>query len=265
MAHIPDLAPISYTRLEGPIRAIGWLEASCPFTRGPVQPEFAQRLMALVARPISAFLSLGIHHCSLCDAEGKCGPDCRTSQAVLLVPAPTCVYEAPIWIGHYVLQHSYQPPQEFCNAVMSAPKPGSDEFCEALGAHLPSLAKLRPEERRDLLSAYIPSLPAHANLPDVSLFVEWYEGAQKTLQADPEYGSKKQLDEKVLEMLRREANSSPVEQHQKDLSFYNNLGSEDPNRLCKKESCGRGAIQHSVFCRSHHFEQMERRECPFHH
>src|SRR5688572_16868870 len=106
MSYIPDLEARSYSRLTGPIRAVGWLESGHPFTRGSVSPEFSRRLMALVERPIWGYFSFGMHWCSLCAAEGRCGPDCRSSQAVLLVPAPTCVYETPIWIGHYVLGHS---------------------------------------------------------------------------------------------------------------------------------------------------------------
>ena len=84
MTYIPDLAAVSYLGLNGPIRAVGWLEAPHPFTRGPVQPEFAQRLMALIEHPSA--ISLGAYYCSLCAAEGKPGPDCCSSQAVLLVP-----------------------------------------------------------------------------------------------------------------------------------------------------------------------------------
>src|SRR5262245_49311964 len=109
MTYIPDLAPDSYMHLRGPIRAVGWLERPHSFARGSVPPEFAQRLMALVERPISGLFSRGLYNCTLCAAEGKPGPDSRSSQAVLLVPASDCVYEAPIWIGHYVLRHSYLP------------------------------------------------------------------------------------------------------------------------------------------------------------
>src|SRR5262245_52340607 len=98
MSHIPDLAPFSYLLLEGPIRAVGWLESPHPFPRGAVEPEFGRRLMSLIERPISGFFHRGTYWCSLCTAEGRPGPDCRSSQAVLLVPGSDCVYETPIWI-----------------------------------------------------------------------------------------------------------------------------------------------------------------------
>ena len=178
MTYIPDLAAVSYTGLKGPIRAVGWLESSHHFSRGSVEPEFARRLMALVKRPISAFFHLGMHWCGLCAVEGKPGPDCRSSQAVLLVPASNCVYETPIWIGHYVLGHSYQPPDEFCRAVKSCPEAGSDEFRSALVAHLPELSSSGAPE-------------------DFPFFAEWADGAQRTLQPDPEYGSEKRFLDSV--------------------------------------------------------------------
>lgn len=242
MSYIPDLATVSYTGLAGPIRAVGWLESSQDFTRGSVTADFVRRLMALVERPIPAYFSLGMHWCSLCAAEGRCGPDCRSSQAVLFVPAPSCVYETPIWIGHYVLGHSYQPPAEFCNAVMSSPEPGSDEFRGALLAHLPQLARLTGSER-------------------FPFFADWADGARRTLEPDPEHGS----EERFHDVVARKAEPSPSQQHQRDLDFYDGLGSEDAQRPCEKDGCRRGAVRYSVFCRRHHFEQIEHRECPFDH
>jgi len=141
MAHIPDLAPVSYLGLNGPIRAVGWLESSHSFSRGSVDAEFSRRFVALVERPLFGTMMLGMHYCSLCAAEDKIGPDCRSSQSELLVPAFDCVYEAPIWIGHYVLAHSYQPPEEFIRAVVTCPEPGSEDYRTAILGHFPSLTE----------------------------------------------------------------------------------------------------------------------------
>src|SRR6185503_2840238 len=51
----------------------------------------------------------------------------------------------------------------------------------------------------------------------------------------------------------------------RDRQFYEQLGPEDLSRPCKKEGCRRGAIRNSIFCKRHHFEMIERRECPFDH
>jgi hypothetical protein len=54
-------------------------------------------------------------------------------------------------------------------------------------------------------------------------------------------------------------------QKRRDREFYNSLGSEDSSRSCKHEGCQRGAILNSVLCKPHHFEMIERRDCPFDH
>jgi hypothetical protein len=54
-------------------------------------------------------------------------------------------------------------------------------------------------------------------------------------------------------------------QRRTDLEFYDKLGPEDFQRSCKHEGCGRGVVRFSVFCRRHHFEMIQHRECPFEH
>lgn len=65
----------------------------------------------------------------------------------------------------------------------------------------------------------------------------------------------------------RAADPPPVEDPQlrRDRKFYEQLGPEDLSRPCKKEGCQRGAIKNSVLCKRHHFEMIERRDCPFEH
>jgi hypothetical protein len=57
----------------------------------------------------------------------------------------------------------------------------------------------------------------------------------------------------------------PVEDRQRrlDREFYDRLGTEDSSRPCKRDGCGRGAIANSVLCKRHHFEMIQRRDCPF--
>jgi hypothetical protein len=49
-----------------------------------------------------------------------------------------------------------------------------------------------------------------------------------------------------------------------DREFYDSLGHERPDVRCKAAGCERGAVALSVLCRTHHFEQVHRRPCPFH-
>ena len=150
MTYIPDLATKSYAQLEGPIRAIGWLEASAAFPRAKPDREFVWRLLELIEYNVGWMGFLGMHWCSICASEDKIGPDPTSSQSQLYVPAADCVYEAPIWIGHYVLAHHYLPPDEFRAAVMACPKPGSEAYKNALLRHVPSL-------RQEFDSSYGPA------------------------------------------------------------------------------------------------------------
>jgi len=48
-----------------------------------------------------------------------------------------------------------------------------------------------------------------------------------------------------------------------DRDFYESLGVEREGTQCRREGCSRGAIQFSVFCRLHHFENVKAKPCPF--
>ncbi|MQA23097.1 DUF7716 domain-containing protein [Rugamonas rivuli] len=45
--------------------------------------------------------------------------------------------------------------------------------------------------------------------------------------------------------------------------FYESLGQENLANPCRNQSCHRGAIQYSVFCKVHHFENIRKKTCPF--
>ena len=48
-----------------------------------------------------------------------------------------------------------------------------------------------------------------------------------------------------------------------DRKFYDSLGEERAEVACSEAGCTRGAINFSVMCKVHHFEQIKRRPCPF--
>jgi|SRR5579871_4543779 len=50
----------------------------------------------------------------------------------------------------------------------------------------------------------------------------------------------------------------------RDRQFYQSLGAEREGTLCRKAGCERGSVALSVFCRTHHFESVKKRPCPFH-
>ena len=48
-----------------------------------------------------------------------------------------------------------------------------------------------------------------------------------------------------------------------DREFVDRLGKEDLSQACRAEGCNRGVIAFSVFCRRHHFENVQKRPYPF--
>jgi hypothetical protein len=50
-----------------------------------------------------------------------------------------------------------------------------------------------------------------------------------------------------------------------DRQFYDSLGQERDEPRCASPQCARGAVQASLFCRLHQFENAMRKPCPFSH
>jgi hypothetical protein len=61
------------------------------------------------------------------------------------------------------------------------------------------------------------------------------------------------------------AEPQPIEViiHNMDRQFYDSLGKENSSIKCKQNTCNRGSINLSVFCRIHHFESIKEKPCPF--
>ena len=48
-----------------------------------------------------------------------------------------------------------------------------------------------------------------------------------------------------------------------DREFADQLGPEDQSKPCRRDSCNRGTVKLSAFCRRHHFENIRNRAYPF--
>ncbi|MEU6164881.1 hypothetical protein [Streptomyces tanashiensis] len=109
---------------------IAWLEAGRTWTNGQAPREFVRRLLAVIdAQQVNVML--GLHECDLCptpipDSHPWYTPrpgDLRASAGTgeIRVPGsnPGTVFAAPSLIGHYVVDHSYLPPQPFIEAVLA--------------------------------------------------------------------------------------------------------------------------------------------------
>lgn len=50
-----------------------------------------------------------------------------------------------------------------------------------------------------------------------------------------------------------------------DLEFYDQLGPEDASQPCRYRGCKHGSVRFGVMCKRHHFEMIQKRDCPFSH
>jgi hypothetical protein len=134
LCHYQD-GPFDPANWRAPLLAIGWLERPYPFPSGEVPHGLADTLHAMAekARELYALYCFwGLEHCSFCVAENRTPPGPVWSQENLFVPGQGVIYLSPGGIGHYVEVHSYCPPQEYVDAVLSCPPYGSSRYCEAL-------------------------------------------------------------------------------------------------------------------------------------
>jgi hypothetical protein len=62
------------------------------------------------------------------------GRSCCLSSAAgnVSVPAGAVLFVAPEMVAHYVEKHGYLPPQEFVEAVLAAPLPGTPNYTDAV-------------------------------------------------------------------------------------------------------------------------------------
>jgi hypothetical protein len=98
-------------------KAVGWLAKDKPYSRGPVNREVFDRLKTMAANmwypPLAQ--SAGLHECDLCLYEGRYG------RLEFFIPGQGFLYVCPVLITHYMNEHAYAPPKEFCDAVIACP------------------------------------------------------------------------------------------------------------------------------------------------
>ncbi|MCM1089239.1 MAG: hypothetical protein NC413_00180 [Muribaculum sp.] len=154
--YFEDLTTYAYHNEPEDSLNIGWLERGHSFHKGSVPEEFMNKLWKYLRYPVRIFR--GSHICDLCE-----GAPIATHEDIVkaikkgIWPSPWLkqdtniieykgqkrrvgyyelrvwgkngkVYAAPSLIVHYILQHDYQPPQEFIDAVMDSEDVDSDEY-----------------------------------------------------------------------------------------------------------------------------------------
>jgi len=110
---------------------IGWLNGQIDYPKGETTSEFQARLWHFcrvgVVNP-----TRGWHDCELCVPEPfnpRVGNRLKPfGSAEIRVFHGTKVYAAPDLIHHYATVHEYNPPEEFIEAILNCPLPGSIEY-----------------------------------------------------------------------------------------------------------------------------------------
>jgi hypothetical protein len=122
MAFYEDLSPYNYNHHSKKELNIGWLQKNQPFISGESPTGFIDKLNLYLHSDFTLFHCLGDHDCEFCnECESAC---CE----IRVVSVDGKIYAAPELIKHYIEVHNYLPPQEFIDAVMNGPAPGSEEY-----------------------------------------------------------------------------------------------------------------------------------------
>jgi hypothetical protein len=132
MAWFVDLAPCTYFGEANAafLRAVGWLQRGKPFAIGPVDAEILGRLIGFAKDPAQSGMFCGSHRCDLCPE-----PRGAASHKNMFIPTENVLFVCPEGIIHYIESHAYQPPVEFCEAVLSCPPMRSERYMEAVLAN----------------------------------------------------------------------------------------------------------------------------------
>jgi hypothetical protein len=126
MSYFADLTRYEYDPTDLDVLNIGWLDGEHPYKRGETPADFRAALQQLVQRPIMKHR--GFHVCEICRPEDAATfpfPTIGNGQIRVRSQQGTW-YAAPRMISHYVEEHSYQPPDEFVEAVRNPGEVGSD-------------------------------------------------------------------------------------------------------------------------------------------
>jgi hypothetical protein len=138
MAYFKDLTPYEYfARHEKPgtpVLNVGWLEGD-DFEKGGTSREFQNNLFQFCLDPNIVMIARGFHECPYCNMSwindhpdyGNNAHWMSIGDGEIRVIGKSVLYAAPALIYHYVIAHHYRPPQEFIDAVLNGPQPGSDE------------------------------------------------------------------------------------------------------------------------------------------
>lgn len=165
MTYYPDLSPCTY--FDRSMRedwwaswliAVGWLDPAYlkPYAHIPEPDAVLDKLSLFVGgaswRPLTLFCQLGYHPCGFCTDAPEKTPTTVTHKSrtmqlgagIIYVPIRRKLFVAPDLILHYVLEHSYKPPRQFCAALLSCPLPGTRAYDRAVRRNGPPAFRWLP-------------------------------------------------------------------------------------------------------------------------
>ncbi|MEU9193192.1 hypothetical protein [Streptomyces hundungensis] len=124
MTYYPDLSPYVYEPSDREMVNVGWLSSRHEYPKGLVADVVVAALKILCAHPENQMR--GYHQCEFCQAlaPSLLGGEDGTKELFLgsaevhVEGAEGVVYAAPTLVLHYVLEHGYCPPEEFCGAAV---------------------------------------------------------------------------------------------------------------------------------------------------
>lgn len=120
MTYIKDLDVCKYSEKDSNRLAVGWLDIEYPFPTGKTEDEFKQKLSLLIQNRV--FLFRGSHACQFCQNPDKTRMHPHSGNGSIVVGSTQkdVVYEAPVLIYHYVVDHNYLPPTDFIDSVLGS-------------------------------------------------------------------------------------------------------------------------------------------------
>jgi hypothetical protein len=126
VSYYADLSP--YTFLDSPARPrkrlnVGWLDSNHPYPTGVTTDAFRNNLVKRLEQVENR--TRGYHYCDLCGAKEPLRITSGSQEFVLgsaeiHVKQGRRLYISPDLIVHYVLDHSYEPPNEYVSVVTAS-------------------------------------------------------------------------------------------------------------------------------------------------
>ncbi|MFI5700629.1 hypothetical protein ACIA78_11345 [Streptomyces xanthochromogenes] len=133
MTYFPDLSPYTYEPSERGTVNVGWLSSRHEYQKGLVADVVVDALKVLCAHPENQMR--GYHRCDFCQALGPSVPGGDRGPKELFLGSAEVhvegtdgiVYAAPTLVLHYIMEHQYCPPREFCEAAVHQAGLGVDD------------------------------------------------------------------------------------------------------------------------------------------